>query len=341
MPGTGLLPSPVQAAGSSGVTPVGRRCLQPCGHLGRRRDWGQSPLPTRCSSASPALVSARDGAASRRGLCVALTFVKRRVQEGVVEEQAAALSPALGLAPHHQLAVAGRLQTFRHREREGTGRVRRCWHRGELHTSSALLSRGYIPPESSSSSSRCCAELGAWQSAGFMHAPRWHCVCKPNSEPDAAQPLPAPSCPSLSPPGCCRAPRCRHCLSPTELSITGTLFCPWNGRRVPGAPRHGVCVGRQFPGAFSVFQTKGRACPPLPPALRRGWGRRRCCTGTPEVGSVPGSATSSPLHPASRSICLVPQSPSPPRCCPSPPPRSCKDRNSGEGRKTLVREEVL
>lgn len=43
--------------------------------------------------------------------------MKRRVQEGVVEEQAAALSPALRLAPHHQLAVAGRLQTFRHKER--------------------------------------------------------------------------------------------------------------------------------------------------------------------------------------------------------------------------------
>lgn len=54
-----------------------------------------------------------------------LTFVERRVQEGVVEEQAPALSPALGLAPHHQLAVAGCLQTFRHKEREDR-RVRPC-----------------------------------------------------------------------------------------------------------------------------------------------------------------------------------------------------------------------
>lgn len=46
-----------------------------------------------------------------------LTFVERRVQEGVVEEQAPALSPALGLAPHHQFTVAGRLQTFRDKER--------------------------------------------------------------------------------------------------------------------------------------------------------------------------------------------------------------------------------
>lgn len=54
-----------------------------------------------------------------------LTFVERRVQEGVVEEQAPALSPALGLASHHQFAVAGRLQTFRHKERGqgGSGRA--------------------------------------------------------------------------------------------------------------------------------------------------------------------------------------------------------------------------
>lgn len=51
-----------------------------------------------------------------------LTLMERRVQEGVVEEQAAALGPALGLAPHHQLAVTGCLQTLVRKERgQGQG----------------------------------------------------------------------------------------------------------------------------------------------------------------------------------------------------------------------------
>lgn len=84
-----------------------------------------------------------------------LTFVECRVQEGVVEEQAPALSPALGLAPHHQLAVAGCLQTFRHKEREDR-RVRRAEFpvvgqqgaNSELYVSPTLLWRGCSPSES-------------------------------------------------------------------------------------------------------------------------------------------------------------------------------------------------
>lgn len=38
--------------------------------------------------------------------------MERSVQEGVVEEQAAAFRPALGLAPHHQFTAIGSLQTL-------------------------------------------------------------------------------------------------------------------------------------------------------------------------------------------------------------------------------------
>lgn len=96
-------------------------CLPQCKPRAVAGDAGtSSPADTpgegpRCSL--PALASAWDKAARSRERRVALTFVKRRVQEGVVEEQAATLSPALGLAPHHQLTVAGCLQTFGHKER--------------------------------------------------------------------------------------------------------------------------------------------------------------------------------------------------------------------------------
>lgn len=47
-----------------------------------------------------------------------LAFVKCSVQKGIVKQKASAFSPALGLAAHHQLAVAGSLQTFRYKTRE-------------------------------------------------------------------------------------------------------------------------------------------------------------------------------------------------------------------------------
>lgn len=50
-----------------------------------------------------------------------LTFMKGGVQEGVIKEQAATLSPALWLTPHHQLAIAGGLQTFGHKQRTEVG----------------------------------------------------------------------------------------------------------------------------------------------------------------------------------------------------------------------------
>lgn len=40
------------------------------------------------------------------------TFMECSVQEGVVKEQTPAFCPALGLAPHHQLAAVGSLQTW-------------------------------------------------------------------------------------------------------------------------------------------------------------------------------------------------------------------------------------
>lgn len=142
----------------------------------------------------------------------------------------------------------------------------------------------------------------------------WRCICKLNSEPDAAQPLPAPSCPSRPPLLQGTPPRSRS-LHPNELSVVGTLFCTGHGQPVPGAHRAGLYAGSQFPGAFSSFGSSGSACPLLPPALLRspcpphGRGRRECCAGTGEMGSIPGSATSSPLGLASLSIGLVTQSP--------------------------------
>lgn len=47
--------------------------------------------------------------------------MKGGVQEGVIKEQAATLSPALRLTPHHQLTVAGGLQTFGYKQRTEVG----------------------------------------------------------------------------------------------------------------------------------------------------------------------------------------------------------------------------
>lgn len=104
---------------------------------GRPGKQGPGPAGHRSSSAAGAIegtgrgcsLTPSPGPQQRRGHHEAphaeLTFVERRVQEGVVEEQAPALSPALGLAPHHQFAVAGCLQTLRHKERGqgGSGRA--------------------------------------------------------------------------------------------------------------------------------------------------------------------------------------------------------------------------
>lgn len=48
-----------------------------------------------------------------------LTFMECSVQERIIEEEAAALGPALGLSPHHQLTAAGSFQTWGEEQREG------------------------------------------------------------------------------------------------------------------------------------------------------------------------------------------------------------------------------
>lgn len=63
----------------------------------------------------------RTGEEGTAALSPLLTFMKGGVQEGVIKEQAATLSPALRLTPHHQLAVAGGLQTFGHKQRTEVG----------------------------------------------------------------------------------------------------------------------------------------------------------------------------------------------------------------------------
>jgi hypothetical protein len=73
--------------------------------------------------ASTGRAEGRRGHAGPRG-ATPPTSVERGVQEGVVEEQAAALGPALGLAAHHQLAAARRLQAWG--DTEGSAPGARC-----------------------------------------------------------------------------------------------------------------------------------------------------------------------------------------------------------------------
>lgn len=112
-------------------------------------------------------------------------------------------------------------------------------------------------------------------------------------------------------------------LYPKELSIVGTLFCTWNSHWVPRAHKH-------RPKAEPAFCFLQLCC--NPPAWAR-LGRRRCCTGTRAMGSIPSSATSSPLtlcHSAS-SLSLGP----PPEMLPILPTRQLQGQKIRGGSQNL------
>lgn len=213
------------------------------------------------------------------------------MQEGVIKEQAPALSPALGLAPHHQFTVAGCLQTFRHKERGqgGSGHaefpvVGQQGANCELCVSPMLLLRGCSPAGS---------DL--------------------NPKPGAAQTLPIP------------------CLLPPAFSLSTAnselqaLLSYLEHLPVPRAYGTEVCTGSQ---ALGYFPTSGPKADPScsllqpcshdpAPGKARGAG---IVLGLENEHNC-GSAISSPW--------TCPISWSPPKVLPQGDPQGCKDRNPG------------
>lgn len=287
MPGTRATPT-WGRSGQQGSEPHRTQGIQPC--WGRRRDWAP---PIHPQSLTP------EGTARDPGL----TFVERRVQEGVIEEQAPALSPALGLAPHHQFTVAGCLQTFRHKERGqgGSGRaefpvVGQQGANSELCVSPTLLLRGCSPAGSD------------------LNPPGW-------SSSDPSHSLSAPSCPFTV---------------PSKLRTAGTAFISGTPSQSPEPMAPRCAQGARLLGYFPTSGPKAdpscfflQACSDDPaPGKAMGAG---IVLGL-ENGLNCVSATSSPW------TCPIPRSP--PKVLPQGDPQGCKDRNPG-GSQSPHREAAL